>query len=84
MTKRTMSKLWRSEVPWPGFLFMPYNPIISSSAVFLKQKVRLNKNMCIFNVFKMYSVTLLFCKVNTTYLKLRLFSSGSSVFLPYS
>lgn len=36
----------------------------------LETEVRLNENMCIFNVFKMYSVILFFfCKVNTTYLK---------------
>lgn len=29
--------------------------------------------MCIFNVFKMYSVILFFCKVNTTYLKFEIF-----------
>lgn len=48
---------------------MPYNPNIHH----LETEVRLNENMCIFNVFKMYSVILFFCKVNTTYLKFEIF-----------
>lgn len=38
--------------------------------------------MCIFNVFKMYSVILFFVKVTLHIVRLR-FSSGSSLSLPY-